>query len=52
VADYVFTQPGIELDGEEVARGTNADLVLWRVGGPVRVLNARTNEEIRTSDCA
>jgi hypothetical protein len=52
VADYVFTQPGLELDGEEIARGTNADLVLWRVGGPVRVLNAQTNEEIRTADCA
>jgi hypothetical protein len=52
VADYVFTQPGIELDGEEVARGTNADLVLWRVGGPVRVTNADTNEEVRTADCA
>jgi hypothetical protein len=52
VADYVFTQPGIELEGEEIARGTNADLVLWRVGGAVRVLNARTNEEIRTADCA
>jgi hypothetical protein len=48
----VFTQPGLELDGEEIARGTNADLVLWRVGGPVRVLNAQTNEEIRTADCA
>jgi hypothetical protein len=52
VADYVFTQPGIELAGEEVARGTNADLVLWRVAGPVRVVNARTNDEVRTPDCA
>jgi hypothetical protein len=52
VADYVFTQPGIELDGEEVARGTNAGLVLWHVGGPVRVVNARTNDEVRTPDCA
>jgi hypothetical protein len=52
VADYVFTQPGIDLDGEEIARGTNADLVLWRVGGPVRVANAQTNEEVRTVDCA
>jgi hypothetical protein len=52
VADYVVTQPGIELDGEEVARGTNADLVLWRVGGPVRVTNAQTNDEVLTADCA
>jgi hypothetical protein len=52
VADYVFTQPGIELNGDEVATGTNANLVLWRVGGPVRLTNARTNEEVRTVDCA
>jgi Dolichyl-phosphate-mannose-protein mannosyltransferase len=52
VADYVFTQPGIELNGAQVAAGTNANLVLWRVGGPVRVTNARTNEEVRTVDCA
>ena len=52
VADYVFTQPGIELNGTEVAAGTNANLVLWRVRGPVRVTNARTNEDVRTVDCA
>jgi hypothetical protein len=52
IADYVFTQPGIELDGREVARGTNADLVLWQVGGPVRVENARSSGEVRTADCA
>jgi hypothetical protein len=52
VADYVFTQPGIELNGRQVARGTNADLVLWRVGGPVRVENARSSSEVRTADCA
>lgn len=52
VADYVFTQPGIELNGEKVATGTNADLVLWRIGGLVRVTNARTNEDVRTADCA
>jgi hypothetical protein len=52
VADYVFTQPGIELNGEEVARGSSADLVLWRIGGAVRVTNALTNEDVRTIDCA
>jgi hypothetical protein len=52
VSEYVFTQPGIELNGEQVATGTNANLVLWRVGGPVRVTNARTNEDVRTVDCA
>jgi hypothetical protein len=51
-ADYVFTQPGIELDGERVATGTNARLVLWRTDGPVRITNARTNDDVRTADCA
>ncbi len=37
VADYVYTQPGIELNGERVATGTNANLVLWRIDGPVSV---------------
>jgi hypothetical protein len=52
VADYVFTQPGIEVDGDEIARGTNAGLVLWRTAGPVRVTNAENNDDLRTSDCA
>ena len=37
-ADYVFTQPGIRLAGRRVAEGTAARLVLWHVGGPVRVV--------------
>ena len=52
VADYVFTQPGIELNGDQIAAGTNANLVLWRIGGPVSVTNARTNDEVRTADCS
>jgi hypothetical protein len=52
VADYVYTQPGIELNGEQVAHGTNANLVLWRIGGRVRVTNAQTNDQVRTADCA
>ena len=51
-ADYVFTQPGIELDGERVATGTNAELVLWRVGGPVTVVGVETNDALRTRACA
>ena len=51
-ADYVFTQPGIELDGERVATGTNAELVLWRVDGPVTVVGAETNDELRTRACS
>jgi hypothetical protein len=51
-ADYVFTQPGIELVGEQVATGTNADLVLWRTGGPVRVIGAETNADVSRTACA
>ena len=40
LADYVVTQPGIELDGDELGRGTAANLVLWRTDGPVRVVGA------------
>ena len=43
VADYVFTQPGVELAGRRVAEGTAAGLVLWQVGGPVRVVGASSN---------
>jgi hypothetical protein len=52
VADYVFTQPGIELNGRRIASGTNANLVLWQIGGPVSVVGARSNEDVRTADCA
>jgi hypothetical protein len=38
VADYVVTQPDLELDGRRIARGTAEGLVLWDVGGPVRLL--------------
>ena len=50
-ADYVFTQPGIELDGRRVAEGTAANLVLWHVGGPVRVVGASSNEQLRRNVC-
>jgi hypothetical protein len=51
-ADYVFTQPGIELQGERVASGTNAELRLWRIEGPVTVTGARSNEELEAAACA
>jgi hypothetical protein len=51
-ADYVYTQPGIELDGRRVATGTAAGLVLWEIGGPVRALGAESSGELRTRDCA
>ena len=51
-AEYVFTQPGIELTGERIATGTSAELVLWRTDGPVVVVGARSNRELKTRDCA
>jgi hypothetical protein len=50
-AEYVYTQPGIELEGRRLATGTTAELVLWRTGGEVRVMNAPTTAEVRTTDC-
>jgi hypothetical protein len=50
-AEYVYTQSGIELEGERLGSGTAAELVLWRVGGHVIVRGARANEDIRTSTC-
>jgi hypothetical protein len=51
VADYVFTQPGIRLAGRRVAEGTAARLVLWHIGGPVRVVGAASNEQLRQRAC-
>jgi len=50
-ADYVYTQPGIELRGRRLTDGTAAKLVLWQVGGPVTVVGAGTNDDVRTTDC-
>ncbi len=50
-AEYVFTHPGMELTGEQVATGTNAGLVLWRVDGPVSVVGVETNAELAASAC-
>jgi hypothetical protein len=50
-AQYVYTQPGVELAGTRVATGTAADLVLWRVDGPVRVVGATSNAELRKAVC-
>ena len=52
VAEYVYTQPGIELAGRRLATGTAASLELWQVGGPVRIVGASANEDVRTRDCA
>jgi hypothetical protein len=52
VSDYVYTQRGIELNGDQIASGTNAGLILWRVGGAVEVTNASTNNDVRTAECA
>ncbi len=46
-ADYVFTQPGIELAGRRVAEGTTADLVLWRRRRP----RARRRRVVERRSC-
>ena len=51
IADYVYTQPGIELIGKRVAEGTAAGLVLWDVRGPVRVPAASSNDELGRIAC-
>ena len=51
VVDYVFTQPGIQLAGQRVAEGTAARLVLWHIGGPVRVVGATSNEQLSQKAC-
>jgi hypothetical protein len=51
VADYVYTQPGIALDGRKVAGGTTAGLVLWEVRGPVRAPGVGSNAELAAAAC-
>jgi hypothetical protein len=50
-AEYVVTQPGIQLVGDRLATGTAANLVLWRTGGRVRVVGATSDRDLRTADC-
>jgi hypothetical protein len=50
-AEYVYTQPGVELAGRRVGTGTAAKLVLWQVEGPVRVVGAMSNAELRKAVC-
>jgi len=51
VANYVYTQPGLELEGKRVATGTAARLVLWDVDGPVHVVGATSTGELRRNAC-
>lgn len=50
-ADYVVAQPGIELHGEVIARGTAARLAVWRVDGPVRALAATSDRQLVLEAC-
>jgi hypothetical protein len=52
VANYVYTQRGLELEGKRVATGTAAGLVLWDVDGPLRVVGATSTAELRRNVCA
>ena len=40
-----------ELAGRRVAEGTAAGLVLWHVGGPVRVREASSNAQLQRNAC-
>lgn len=51
-ARYVVTPPGVALDGRLLARGTTSALGLWAVDGRVRVVGARSDEELLTAACA
>jgi hypothetical protein len=51
-ADAVLAPAGVELRGRRLAVGTTVPLVLWRVGGPVRLARARTAAELQESVCA
>jgi hypothetical protein len=51
VAEYVYTQPALEVRGTRVGEGTAARLVLWRVDGPVAVRGATSNEELARIGC-
>ncbi len=53
VADYVVTQPGIELDGAPGRDGNDGRArSLARRAGEVRMTGADTNADVRTTDCA
>jgi hypothetical protein len=50
-AAYVVAPPGVVLGGRRLASGMTTNLVLWQVGGQVRVENARTDRELLASPC-
>jgi hypothetical protein len=50
-AEYVYTQPALELRGTRVATGTAAELVLWHVDGAVAVRGATSNAELARLGC-
>ena len=52
VADHVVTQPGIELEGRQIAVGAGAGLVLWETRGAVRLADPRLGTtDLVTADC-
>ncbi len=52
IADFVYTQPGIELTGRQITTGTAANLVLWQTDGHVRMPGVATTADVRTADCS
>ena len=51
IASAVVAPHGIELDGQRLATGTLAGLVVWRVGGAV-VVHARSDADLVARACA
>ena len=51
VADHLVAQPGIRLAGERVADGTRARLVLWKIGGTVRVPGVTSSAGVTAAAC-
>jgi len=43
VPNYVVGPPGLEFRGRQIAQGALAGLRLWKIDGPLRVLNADSN---------
>ena len=50
-ADYVITQPGVNLVGRRVGEGTFARLILWEVGGAVRTIGFGSTDELEDAVC-
>jgi hypothetical protein len=49
--DYAVLPPGVAVTGRVIAHGTLANLQLWKVGGTLRFLDARSNADAVAAAC-